>query len=120
MVVPDLLLFSFFLLFAFSLLVKSTLELRHAVNVTVSANIVPLTCQDEVTLHVDKHDENEHVPDDSRKDANILGVTGWAAELIQSNNVVNSGDQVLVCLNFFVAVENTEGRRRAEHWQLNH
>jgi len=115
LLLPKLRLISLFFLLTLSLRVVHALELGHAVDVTVGAHIVPLASHDEVALQVDEHDEDEQVPQDPWEDANVRRVASWAAELCQTNHVVDSGNQTQLRLDFFLAIVDTESRSRAEH-----
>lgn len=87
------------------------LELRIAVDVLVCADVVPLASHNEVALQVDKHDQNDAVPEDPGQNSDVLRVACRAAELSQPDDEVDSGDESLLSPDLLVAVVHGEGGR---------
>ena len=84
------------------------LELRIAVDILVCSNVVPLASHDEIALQVDKHDQNDAVPEDTRQNSDVLRVACRAAELSQPDDEVDSGDESLFSPDLLVAVVHSK------------
>ena len=100
-----------FLLLTFCLLVVSALVLGRLVNVVVVSHEVPLAGHHEVALEVDKHDQEQQVPDDSSEDTNILWIACRPTELLKSNDEVDSADKKFWLYVLFLTIPEAKDRR---------